>query len=71
MITGPATPGAAKRSTPTAGSTATSTAIAVAWSGSAISGCEQGVKPARPLTHDLLRDVLAALQAPLRAVEIT
>ncbi|MDI5943732.1 bifunctional nuclease family protein, partial [Micromonospora sp. DH15] len=32
---------------------------------------QQGVKPARPLTHDLLRDVLAALQAPLRAVEIT
>ncbi|MFC8849620.1 MULTISPECIES: bifunctional nuclease family protein [unclassified Micromonospora] len=32
---------------------------------------QQGVTPARPLTHDLLRDVLAALQAPLRAVEIT
>jgi bifunctional DNase/RNase len=32
---------------------------------------QQGVKPARPLTHDLLRDILAALQAPLRAVEIT
>ena len=31
---------------------------------------QQGVKPARPLTHDLLRDVLAALKAPLRAVEI-
>jgi bifunctional DNase/RNase len=31
---------------------------------------QQGVKPARPLTHDLLRDVLAALQAPLNAVEI-
>ena len=32
---------------------------------------QQGVKPARPLTHDLLRDVLAALKAPLHAVEIT
>jgi uncharacterized protein len=31
---------------------------------------QQGVKPARPLTHDLLRDVLVALKAPLRAVEI-
>lgn len=31
---------------------------------------QQGVKPARPLTHDLLRDVLAALDAPLHAVEI-
>ncbi|GGK37269.1 hypothetical protein GCM10010124_32500 [Pilimelia terevasa] len=31
---------------------------------------QQGVKPARPLTHDLLRDILAALQAPLKAVEI-
>ena len=31
---------------------------------------QQGVKPARPLTHDLLRDILAALQAPLQAVEI-
>ena len=34
--------------------------------------CEQqGVKPARPLTHDLLRDILKALEAPLTAVEIT
>jgi bifunctional DNase/RNase len=32
---------------------------------------QQGVKPTRPLTHDLLRDVLAALSAPLAAVEIT
>jgi hypothetical protein len=31
---------------------------------------QQGVKPARPLTHDLLRDVLNALNAPLHAVEI-
>jgi bifunctional DNase/RNase len=32
---------------------------------------QQGVKPARPVTHDLLRDILAALEAPLKAVEIT
>ena len=31
---------------------------------------QQGVKPPRPLTHDLMRDILAALDAPLRAVEI-
>ena len=31
---------------------------------------QQGVKPARPLTHDLLRDILTALKQPLRAVEI-
>lgn len=31
---------------------------------------QQGVKPARPLTHDLLRDLLDALSAPLQAVEI-
>ena len=31
---------------------------------------QQGVRPTRPLTHDLLRDVLNALQAPLHAVEI-
>ena len=31
---------------------------------------QQGVKPARPLTHDLMRDILAALNTPLRAVEI-
>jgi hypothetical protein len=31
---------------------------------------QQGVKPPRPLTHDLLRDVLQALNAPLHAVEI-
>jgi hypothetical protein len=31
---------------------------------------QQGVKPPRPLTHDLMRDILAALEAPLRAVEI-
>ncbi|WP_432825304.1 bifunctional nuclease family protein [Dactylosporangium sp. CA-092794] len=31
---------------------------------------QQGVKPARPLTHDLMRDMLAALKTPLHAVEI-
>src|SRR5262249_19992388 len=31
---------------------------------------QQGVKPPRPLTHDLMRDILQALNAPLRAVEI-
>jgi bifunctional DNase/RNase len=31
---------------------------------------QQGVKPARPLTHDLMRDILTALKAPLHAVEI-
>jgi bifunctional DNase/RNase len=31
---------------------------------------QQGVKPPRPLTHDLLRDILTAVNAPLRAVEI-
>jgi len=31
---------------------------------------QQGVKPARPLTHDLLRDLLEALSTPLKAVEI-
>jgi bifunctional DNase/RNase len=32
---------------------------------------QQGVRPARPLTHDLLRDLLAALEVPLERVEIT
>jgi bifunctional DNase/RNase len=32
---------------------------------------QQGVRPARPLTHDLLRDVLEALGRPLDRVEIT
>jgi len=31
---------------------------------------QQGVKPPRPLTHDLMRDILSALKAPLNAVEI-
>lgn len=37
----------------------------------AIAFAQQGVVPPRPLTHDLLRDVLTALQAPLRQVLIT
>jgi len=37
----------------------------------AIAYQQQGVKPARPLTHDLMRDILEALKSPLRAVEIT
>ena len=32
---------------------------------------QQGVKPARPLTHDLLKDVLEATGATLTAVTIT
>lgn len=31
---------------------------------------QQGITPARPLTHDLMRDVLVALDADLQAVEI-
>ncbi|HLZ38213.1 MAG TPA: bifunctional nuclease family protein [Mycobacteriales bacterium] len=37
----------------------------------AIAFAQQGVVPARPLTHDLFRDVLGALGARLRAVHIT
>ncbi len=32
---------------------------------------QQGMKPARPLTHDLLKDLLTALKAELQVVEIT
>jgi bifunctional DNase/RNase len=32
---------------------------------------QQGVRPARPLTHDLLRDLLTALDVSLERVEIT
>ena len=32
---------------------------------------QQGVRPARPMTHDLLRDVIGALGARLEAVHIT
>jgi bifunctional DNase/RNase len=37
----------------------------------AIAFAQQGVVPARPLTHDLFRDVLAALGAQLTRVNIT
>jgi bifunctional DNase/RNase len=38
---------------------------------SAIAFEQQGVKPSRPMTHDLLRDVIAALSTRLEAVHIT
>jgi bifunctional DNase/RNase len=38
---------------------------------SAIAFAQQGVVPARPLTHDLLRDVVDALGAELEQVRIT
>ncbi|HEY2175118.1 MAG TPA: bifunctional nuclease family protein [Mycobacteriales bacterium] len=38
---------------------------------SAIAFEQQGVKPARPMTHDLLRDVVAALGGQLESVHIT
>src|SRR5439155_5064228 len=37
----------------------------------AIAFAQQGVVPARPLTHDLLKDVIEALGAELTAVTIT
>ena len=37
----------------------------------AIAFAQQGVLPARPLTHDLFRDVLDALSVQLRTVNIT
>ena len=37
----------------------------------AIAFAQQGIVPARPLTHDLLKDVLEALRAQLEAVLIT
>jgi uncharacterized protein len=37
----------------------------------AIAFAQQGIVPARPLTHDLLKDVLEALGAQLEAVLIT
>lgn len=37
----------------------------------AIAFAQQGVVPARPLTHDLLRDVIDGLGASLQAVRIT
>lgn len=38
---------------------------------SAIAFAQQGVSPPRPLTHDLLIDVLSAVAAPLQQVRIT
>jgi bifunctional DNase/RNase len=38
---------------------------------SAIAFPQQGVQPVRPLTHDLLKDVIAGLGADLEAVHIT
>jgi bifunctional DNase/RNase len=38
---------------------------------SAIAFEQQGVRPSRPMTHDLLRDVIGALGAQLDAVHIT
>ena len=37
----------------------------------AIAAAQQGMLPPRPLTHDLLKNVLDALSAPLEAVQIT
>lgn len=37
----------------------------------AIATAQAGVVPPRPMTHDLLRDVLAALEVPVQQVEIT
>jgi bifunctional DNase/RNase len=37
----------------------------------AIAFAQQGIVPPRPLTHDLMRDVVAALGAELTAVHIT
>lgn len=37
----------------------------------AIAFAQQGVVPARPLTHDLMRDVIDALSSPLQEVRIT
>lgn len=45
------------------------------WIGSpeaaAIALAQQGVQPSRPLTHDLINDLLRALSAPCERVEIT
>jgi uncharacterized protein len=37
----------------------------------AIAYAQQGLVPVRPLTHDLLRDILEALEVQLRTVNIT
>lgn len=36
-----------------------------------IAFAQQGVQPTRPLTHDLMRDILTALQVKLDSVQIT
>lgn len=45
------------------------------WIGSpeaaAIALAQQGVVPTRPLTHDLINDILVALGAPIERIEIT
>jgi bifunctional DNase/RNase len=38
---------------------------------SAIAFAQQGVEPARPLTHDLMREILESLDATLTAVHLT
>lgn len=38
---------------------------------SAIALQQQGVRPERPMTHDLLRDIIGALDGHLESVEIT
>ena len=38
---------------------------------SAIAFAQQGVEPARPLTHDLMREILEKLDATLTAVHLT
>ncbi len=37
----------------------------------AIAFAQQGMVPARPLTHDLMRDILQALNAELKQINIT
>jgi len=37
----------------------------------AIAAAQQGMLPPRPLTHDLLKNLIDALSAPLEAVQIT
>jgi len=37
----------------------------------AIAFAQQGVVPQRPLTHDLLKDVIEAVSSPLQEVRIT
>jgi bifunctional DNase/RNase len=41
------------------------------WVGAADAFAQQGINPDRPLTHDLMRDLLQTLDATLLAVQIT